>query len=115
MLTAGRYPDKADSAGFQSLFNDSDTINLHANIARQPGRLYRRPGRRIGRKIPAIDLVHLRKLAHVSEENGCLHDGTKRCSASFQDGFQVFENALSLLLDTAFDQLIGYGVERDLT
>src|ERR1019366_1606797 len=90
-------------------------FDLDGDVFRETGDLHGRAGRRIGREVFAVHLIHRSKFGHVLEENGGLHDLFQRSAGSREDALDILQHALGLRLDVAFHDLLSRGIERNLS
>ena len=72
------------------------------------------PATGIALKIFGVYGVHRGKRAHVGEENGGLDHVAERAARAGENGLEVSERLLGLLLHAAGDERAGRGIERDL-
>ena len=68
----------------------------------------------IALKIFGVHGVHRGERAHVGEENGGLDHVAERAARTGENGLEVSERLLGLLLHAAGDERAGRGIERDL-
>src|SRR6185295_13865671 len=89
-------------------------LDFDARIARKRGHRHRRPCRvRLG-EVLRHELVDLREVCEVREENGDLHHLPERAARGCDHRFDVLENPRGLFLEVALDHLHGRGIERNL-
>src|SRR6266496_4231839 len=65
-------------------------------------------------EIRAVDLIHGWKIAKIGEENCCLDHTVKTKPLGSQHSSDVVQNASSLCVDIAGNNLAGFGIERNL-
>ena len=66
-------------------------------------------------KVLGVDFVHRGEVAHVGEEDGGLHDVGEAEAGGFEDGGGIFDGLFRLLLDAAFGEGAGGGIDGELT
>ncbi len=59
--------------------------------------------------------VHGGKIVHVLEEHGGLYDVVEIGARSFENAFDILEDALGLLADVGACHFAGLRIERDLS
>src|SRR5262245_14902190 len=89
----------ASTCAIESDSNNSNTIDLDRNIARQPSGFDRRSSRWSGTKECRIDRVHLAEVIHVFQKHSRLHDALRGASRCFNDREKVLQNPASLSLN----------------
>src|SRR5712692_9697778 len=91
-----------------------DDLNLDAGSFGQRGNLDGRARRKIRGKVFSIDFIHPGKVGKVGEKNRALDHVGKSQLLVLENGFDVFQYAFGLRLDTAGDQIARGRVEWDL-
>ena len=96
------------------LFLDGDGFDLDQRALGQRTDLHRAARGAIALKIFGVHGVHRGERTHVGEENGGLDHIAERAARAGENGLEVSERLLGLLLYAARDERAGRGIERDL-
>jgi len=91
-----------------------DNFDFYQGVLWEARDLHGGTGRRGGCEIVGIDFVHGRKFVHVFQEYRGLDYVMKVRTCGFENSFDVFQNALGLLLDIARGHLVRFWIERYL-
>ena len=91
-----------------------DGLNFDQRTLGQRTDLHRAARGALGCEILRVHGVYRGERTHVGEENGGLDHILHRAARAGEDGLEVFEGLLGLLLHTAGDERAGGGVEREL-
>src|SRR4051812_22338204 len=98
----------------RSTLLQGDHVDLDEYVFRQSRGLDRSPRRRRRRHEAAVDLVHCREVPHVFEKHSRAHYFLHGRSGGVEDGRNVFQRAVRLLLDPTGNHLTARGIEGRL-
>ena len=93
---------------------DRDHLDLDAVVRGQGGHADRRPGRRLGREVLAVDRVHRREVAEVAQVDRALDDVRVVEADRVEQPPDVVEHRARLGLDAARDGAVAAGRVADL-
>ena len=105
-----------DLAGM-SILDERDQFDFDQNIFGEAGDFDGGAGRGWGAgggQMLGVDGVHGREVVEVFEEDGGFDDLGEAAAGGFEDGFEVGEDLRGLLIDAAWNDLLCFGMERDL-
>jgi len=105
---------KEAGGGMTGRSGEGDEIDFDAGVFGKTRDFDGGAGGRSGGEIAGVDLVHGGEIVHVLEIDGGLDDAVERRAGSFEDSFEIFEDAGGLRGDVAGNELLGGGVERNL-